>query len=82
MKPKLPDDLEIAPGYTVGCWKRLKLDPDVPNSDDWEKAVKIFDARIRKRFFHPVDVLIEHQSHSKKTFGFAILAIDFLVIET
>jgi hypothetical protein len=95
-----PDDLEIAPGYTVGCWKELKLNPDVPDSADWQKAVEIFDARIRRRFLEPVDELIKfdkclpqrargrparpHDTTSgrHKTFGFAILAIDFLVIET
>jgi len=79
----LPDDLEIAPGHTVGCWKSLKLDPGAPNSADWDKACKIFDARIRRRFLDPVDKLIEFdQDQSRETFGFAILAIDFLVIET
>ncbi len=80
---KLPDDLEIAPEYTICCWKTLSLDPDQPNSEDWKKALEIFDARIRRRFLDPVDALIEHEANcSRKTFGFAILAIDFLVIET
>lgn len=79
----LPDDLEIAPGHTVGCWKTLKLDPDMPDSADWNKAIEIFDARIRRRFLDPVDELIRfEQDRTKQTFGFAILAIDFLVIET
>lgn len=78
----LPDDLAIAPGYTVGCWKSLKLDPDVPDSVDWNRAIDIFEARIRRRFLDPVDELIRfEQGRSTRTFGFAILAIDFLVIE-
>lgn len=80
---KFSDNLEIAPGYSVKCWAKLKLDPSVPSSADWENALQIFDARIRHRFFDPVDELIKlEQSKSRKTFGFAILAIDFLVIET
>ena len=83
MTSALPDDLEIAPGYTVACWKTLVLNPDAPNCADWQKAIDIFDARIRCRFFDPVDELIKFdQSRSRQTFGFAILAIDFLVIET
>ena len=79
----LPEDLEIAPGYTVACWKNLDLDPDLPRSDDWKKAIRIFDTRIRCRFFNPVDELLEIEKRkSQKTFGFAILAIDFLVLET
>lgn len=82
-KPTCSDDLEIAPGYTVGDWKNLTLDPDKPASADWQKALEIFDARIRCRFLDPVDRLIEFdECQSRQTFGFAILAIDFLVIET
>jgi hypothetical protein len=80
---RYPDNLEIAPGYTVACWKRLKLDPDVSESADWKTAVEIFESRIRRRFLDPVDELIRiEESRSRQTFGFAILAIDFLVIET
>jgi hypothetical protein len=79
----LPHDLEIAPGYTVGDWTRLCLKADEPDSSDWEKALTIFDARIRCRFLDPVDELIRiDKNRSRQTFGFAILAIDFLVIET
>jgi hypothetical protein len=82
-KPNFPDDLEIAPGHTVGCWKKLKLNLDAPNCADWQKAIDILDARIRCRFFNPVDELLRfEESRSPKMFGFAILAIDFLVIET
>lgn len=84
MTPSMvPDDLEIAPGFTVGCWKTLTLDPGTSDSSDWKRAFQIFDARIRCRFFDPVDELIKcDQQRPRKTFGFAILAIDFLVIET
>lgn len=79
----LPDDLEIAPGYTVGCWKKLRLNPDTPTSADWDTALKIFDERIRRRFLDPVGALIEaEKDRGQKMYGFAILAIDCLVIET
>lgn len=79
---KVPDDLEIAPGYTVECWKSLTLDPGKPDSKDWTRALEIFEARIRSRFFEPVDELVKFDNCiPNKTFGFAILAIDCLVIE-
>jgi hypothetical protein len=53
----LPDDLEIAPGYKVRCWRSLKLNPNEPGAADWKTAVAIFDARIRCRFLDPVDEL-------------------------
>jgi hypothetical protein len=83
---KFPDDLEIAPGspgYTVGDWMRLNLKSDEPDAPDWERALTIFDARIRRRFLDPVDELIKiDKTRSPQTFSFAILAIDFLIIET
>jgi hypothetical protein len=79
----LPHDLEVAPGYTVGDWTTLCLKADEPGSSNWKTALTIFDARIRCRFLDPVDELIRiDKSRSRQTFGFTILAIDFLVIET
>lgn len=77
----VPDDVEIAPRHTAAEWKVLKLDE--PNSSDWSKAIEIFDSRIRRRFIDPVDVLIAHEiGHTRGTFGFAILAIDCIIVET
>ena len=67
----------------MGRWKTLKLNPATPDSVDWNTAIEIFEARIRRRFLDPVDELVKFErGRSKQTFGFAILAIDFLVIET
>ena len=76
--------MEIAPSYTVDDWTSLHLDPANPEHNDWKTAVQILDKRF-SRFFKPVDMLIEAEKQrgdEKPTFGFAILAIDFLVIET
>ena len=80
----LPDDLEIAPNYTVGGWKALKLENlNDPTSNDWKTAFKIFETRIRCRYLDPVDKLIDFEKNClRKTFGFTILSIDCLVIET
>lgn len=74
-------DLEIAPGHTVGEWKGLQLGE--LNSPDWNKAIAIFESRIQHRYIDPVDVLIAHEiGHRRGTFGFAILAIDCIIMET
>lgn len=73
--------MEIAPGYTVRDWRRLQLDK--PQHRDWTKAIEIFESRICHRFIAPVDVLIAHEiGHERGTFGFAILALDCLIVET
>lgn len=75
------DDMEIAPGYTVRDWKVLDLSGD--DAGQWFRAIKIFETRIRRRFIEPVDVLIAHEiGQERGTFGFAILAIDCLLVET
>src|SRR5258708_33543390 len=51
----------------------------------WDKAVDILAARIRDRYIGTVDCLIateENKPASKRRFGFAVLAIDCLLIET
>ncbi len=89
------DDMEIAPGkdkngnslYTVGKWKSFFKDGTYKPNKFKEKykkeAIKILETRIRERFLFAADTLIlADEAKSVKTFGFAILAIDFMVIET
>jgi len=74
---------KIGPNYRASQWAALALDPSVPDTDDWRKAVAILDDRMRGRFFEPASALIAIDDKKEvKTFGFAILAIDCLVIET
>jgi hypothetical protein len=73
----------IAPRVTTDDWKSLNLDDH--NSKDWERAVSIFEARIVERYFNPVDILLkddEKRQATERRFGFTILAIDCLLIET
>lgn len=81
------DDVEIAPAFTVKDWKELrgKLNPKKPDPQKWKEAVDVFEKRITARFLDPAKHLIAastSQCDSHQTFGFAILALDFLVIET
>jgi hypothetical protein len=75
--------MQIAPGVDAAVWQGLKLDD--PNSADWAKAVDILAARIHGRYIEPVDFLIASEVNkppSERRFGFSVLAIDCLVVET
>lgn len=65
--------MRISPCYTVDDWKML----DLSKEKDWQKAIGIFEDRIRGRFLEFVK-LIEHKEYA----GFVVLAIDCLLIET
>ncbi|RSC31480.1 hypothetical protein EGT36_22915 [Agrobacterium sp. FDAARGOS_525] len=83
MGERTGDDIYISPKYKIERWKALDLDPENPNEDDWNTAVDILDDRITERFLKPAQYLINTPLEgSQPTFGFAILALDFLVIET
>lgn len=75
--------LQISPKYTVEFWRGLVLDADNPKQDDWLKAVDVLRDRIHGRFITPAQTLINVDKINKpQTFGFAILALDCLVVET
>jgi hypothetical protein len=73
----------IAPGVTAEKWQGLRLDD--PNSADWSEAVEILKSRIRERFIEPIDYLIASEASrpaTQRRFGFTILAVDCLLVET
>lgn len=76
--------MRIAPGgITEMDWRELDLSRH--ESPDWAKAITIFRKRIEDRFIQPVDTLIESERQlprSQRRYGFAIMAIDCLLIET
>ncbi len=75
--------MQIAPGIDSATWKSLRLDS--PQATDWEAAIGIFERRIRERFLDAIDLLIvddEYRPPLDRRFGFAILALDCLLIET
>ncbi len=75
--------VEIAPGIKVSQWTQLKLDDK--QNPDWHVAVEIFQRRIEARYLEPVDLLIEAERSkpsNQRRFGFTILAIDCLLVET
>lgn len=79
----LPNNFEISPGHTVNDWMQLTLDENNYNTSDWQKAISILETRIRSRFIEPAQFLIDSEKEAGRgKNGFAILAIDFLLIET
>ncbi len=74
--------MRISPKYTVSDWQQLNLDQD---ENDWQKAVEILNDRIRGRYFSPIEMLISADDEKfigERSFGFAILALDCLLVET
>ena len=63
----------------------LKLELDNASSPAWNRAIEIFSIRIHYRYIEPVDLLIkadENRTPIERKFGFSIMAIDCLLIET
>lgn len=83
----IPNEFEIAPDFTNSQWQSLLLAPEDHTSTDWKEAILVFVSRFEDRFFAACDELIEQGEKTKtangyQRFGFAILAIDFLIIES
>ncbi|WP_322807273.1 hypothetical protein [Thermanaerothrix sp.] len=86
---KIPN-MRIAPkkgyGYwTVMDWSSLNLGKgdDFGNEKDWETAIQIFEDRIKGRFIDAIEILKNEDDNSKtRRFGFAIMSLICLLIET
>ena len=74
--------IEIAPNFSCDDWDRLKAKLD-PHGDwdaspaEWKRAIEVVEGRIRTRFLDSAD-----QLQAVAYAGFAILALDCLLIET
>lgn len=74
--------MEIAPNFTAEQWKKLDLDG---KEHDWQTAINVLENRLSTRYIEPVDTLIKAEQQleaSERRFGFTILAIDLLLMET
>ncbi|MCG7985462.1 MAG: hypothetical protein JAY90_22340 [Candidatus Thiodiazotropha lotti] len=75
--------MEIAPNFTSDQWFSLNLDGE--NEKDWQKGIDVLRDRLYARYIEPVDVLLrieENQPPKDRKFGFTVLAIDLLLMET
>lgn len=77
---------EIASDFTVGDYEvlRARLDPQNPDTEDWRKVLSAFQRRIRERFLKPIADLARNDKCDVLPTrpGFAILALDCLLIDT
>ena len=71
------DQIYIAPGYTKEEYINLKLSVN-SNEATWQKAIDIFKARMEKRFFDKIDLLLKNDSED----AFAAMAVCCLLVET
>ncbi|MBN8291435.1 hypothetical protein JI664_05640 [Rhodobacter sp. NTK016B] len=76
-----PDTTKIAGAQTVAGWKALRTKLDAaPSKELWEEAFEEFyRARLKTRYFDPVETLEKNATHSGE--GFAIVAILCSLIE-
>lgn len=75
--------MRIAPGFESSDWHALQLGD--PQSPHWQRAIAIYEARIRGRFLDPLQHLIGAEAsfnRQERRFGFAVMALDCLLIET
>jgi len=75
--------MEIAKGIQHSDY--LKLNLNDYSCPDWDTAIEYFKKRINERFIEPIRIFIESESDKQaieKKYGFTILAIDFMLIET
>jgi len=75
------NDPKISPNFRASAYLDLNLKID--KNENWNIATKIFHDRIDGRYVAPIDAIVNHASYEIREFsGFAILAIDCLIIET
>ena len=74
--------MQIAPSFTSQQWRSLDLDA---SETDWQTAIDVVNTRLKSRYIDPIDELIKSENKlkaSQRRFGFTILAIDLLLMET
>jgi hypothetical protein len=73
--------MEICKGYTAAEYLKL----DLNKNECLETAIGVLERRLYERYIEPAETLIkaeEHLSNTSKKFGFTILAINCLLVET
>lgn len=62
-------------------WHKLRtsLSQDYTYNNDWETAIELFDKRLKRKFFNPVQLIINEQKLEGE--GFTILTVQCSLIE-
>jgi len=75
--------MEIAKGIDAQKYLDLKLDQNI--EADWQTAISYLEQRLTERYVDAADTLIGSESHlppGQKKFGFTIIALDCMLLET
>ena len=73
--------IKISPKYYQQDWNNLVL--KTRDAPDWDVAIDIFEDRMNGRFLKQIDLLDKNPKRNIGVFaGFAIMALDCLLIET
>ncbi|MBL7719811.1 MAG: hypothetical protein JNL72_13305 [Flavipsychrobacter sp.] len=73
--------MELAKKFTSTDYNKL----DFSKAETWDKTINVLQNRLNERYIEPADKLIEFEAgipFPDRKFGFTILAIDCLLIET
>jgi len=79
--------MELCAGFTSDQW-RTELRPQLDGDDHivWEKAVGVFERRMKERFFLCTEALLERENGCRDSEiirpGFSIMALCCLLVET
>lgn len=77
------DDTRISPKYNVAYWRNLRPSLTVGNDiKAWSDAIGVLKDRIESRFFEPIQRLRNASDSADLGFGFAMLTLDCLLIDT
>jgi len=77
------ETMRISPRYTTTDWAALRPRLSEPLEEDaWLEACQIATDRVANRFLLPVQILMDHPQSPGHGFGFAMLALDCLLIDT
>lgn len=72
----------ISPRFTVADWSALRPSLNEPfQLATWRSAIDIATDRIHNRFLRPVQILRDDPANRESGFGFAMLALDCLLID-
>ncbi|MEO6966600.1 MAG: gamma-glutamylcyclotransferase family protein [Acidobacteriaceae bacterium] len=73
----------ISPNCQVSKWILLRKSlANNDNNGEWSEAVEIFRDRLNNRFFTPIERLRDAEKSMELGFGFAMLTLDCLLIDT
>jgi hypothetical protein len=75
---------ELASNFTIANYREIrgKLKSQESAAEEWKRVLDAFHRRISERFLKPIDELLNQDKHPSMRAGFAILALDCLLIDT